>query len=385
MKQIIVIILVVFSISIASSQTRFESFQLPNSGQIDTVLSSNSNSAQVLGTGNQNFDLTSASSIIETPIKYEAVSSNASYPNANIKTTLGNGLGSIFLEKTQNDLLVRGLALNAGGFPLSFAMKGNLKYLTTPLYYNMLVNTSSDFGSVYLPKGFLPDSLIKNLVNSNPSSFIKIDSIVIDSIEIRLTVTSKLSADAYGKVSTPLESNVNCLRVLRDLNFKIGVYPKGRVKTQLSSNFNPIPDFLSDFITTSLLSQAPIPIPTSLKSHIFFADNSKPEVATATLDSLGKSYTSINYRKSSKAVSSIELMAKSNIDIVYKNNVADIFCNTISAKSVSLHNVMGQEVHHFRWMSPDARIDLNDLESGIYFLTIQENEKDKTVYKLFRP
>jgi hypothetical protein len=36
-------------------------------------------------------------------------------------------------------------------------------------------------------------------------------------------------------------------------------------------------------------------------------------------------------------------------------------------------------------MSPDARIDLNDLESGIYFLTIQENEKDKTVYKLFRP
>jgi hypothetical protein len=377
MKQIIVIILVVFSISIASSQTRFESFQLPNSGQIDTVLSSNSNSAQVLGTGNQNFDLTSASSIIETPIKYEAVSSNASYPNANIKTTLGNGLGSIFLEKTQNDLLVRGLALNAGGFPLSFAMSGNLKYLTAPLYANMPVNSSTDKASVFLPGSLIPDSLVNTLLASQlPSG----STATIDSIEIRLTVTSKLSADAYGKVSTPSESNVNCLRVLRDLNFKIGVYPKGKVKISVVSF--PIPEIdLASF----LLAQAPIPIPTNLKSHIFFAANSKPEVATATLDSLGKSYTSINYRKSSKAVSSIELMAKSNIDIVYKNNVADIFCNTISAKSVSLHNVMGQEVHHFRWMSPDARIDLNDLESGIYFLTIQENEKDKTVYKLFRP
>jgi hypothetical protein len=377
MKQIIVIILVVFSISIASSQTRFESFQLPNSGQIDTVLSSNSNSAQVSGTGNQNFDLTSASSIIETPIKYEAVSSNASYPNANIKTTLGNGLGSIFLEKTQNDLLVRGLALNAGGFPLSFAMKGNLKYLTAPLYYNMPVNSSTDKASVYLPGSLIPDSLVNTLLASQlPTGA----TATIDSIEIRLTVTSNLSADAYGKLSTPIESNVNCLRVLRDLNFKIGVYPKGKVKISVVSF--PIPEIdLASF----LLAQAPIPIPTNLKSHIFFAANSKPEVATATLDSLGKAYTLINYRKSSKAVSGITSIVKSNIDISYSNNVADIFCNTISAKSVSLHNVMGQEVHHFRWMSPDARIDLNDLESGIYFLTIQENEKDKTVYKLFRP
>jgi hypothetical protein len=377
MKQIIVIILVVFSISIASSQTRFESFQLPNSGQIDTVLSSNSNSAQVSGTGNQNFDLTSASSIIETPIKYEAVSSNASYPNANIKTTLGNGLGSIFLEKTQNDLLVRGLALNAGGFPLSFAMKGNLKYLTAPLYYNMPVNSSTDKASVYLPGSLIPDSLVNSLLASQlPTGA----TATIDSIEIRLTVTSNLSADAYGKLSTPIESNVNCLRVLRDLNFKIGVYPKGKVKISVVSF--PIPEIdLASF----LLAQAPIPIPTNLKSHIFFAANSKPEVATATLDSLGKAYTLINYRKSSKAVSGISTIVKSNIDISYSNNVADIFCNTISAKSVSLHNVMGQEVLHFRWMSPDARIDLNDLESGIYFLTIQENEKDKTVYKLFRP
>jgi hypothetical protein len=376
MKQIIVIILVVFSISIASSQTRFESFQLPNSGQIDTVLSSNSNSAQVLGTGNQNFDLTSASSIIETPIKYEAVSSNASYPNANIKTTLGNGLGSIFLEKTQNDLLVRGLALNAGGFPLSFAMKGNLKYLTAPLYYNMPVNSSTDKASVYLPGSLIPDSLVNSLLASQlPTGA----TATIDSIEIRLTVTSNLSADAYGKLSTPIESNVNCLRVLRDLNFKIGVYPKGKVKISVVSF--PIPEIdLASF----LLAQAPIPIPTNLKSHIFFADNSKPEVATATLDSLGKSYTSINYRKSSKAVSGIEPMAKSNIDIVYRNNIADLYCNSNSPKAVSLYNTMGQEVLHFRWMSLDARIDLNDLESGIYFLTVQENEKDKMVYKLFR-
>lgn len=377
MKKLVFTLLIFFSISIASSQTRFESFQLPYSGQIDTVLSSNSNSAQVLGTGNQNFDLTSASSIIETPIKYEAVSSNASYPNANIKTTLGNGLGSIFLEKTQNDLLVRGLALNAGGFPLSFAMSGNLKYLTAPLYANMPVNSSTDKASVFLPGSLIPDSLVNTLLASQlPSG----STATIDSIEIRLTVTSNLSADAYGKVSTPSESSVNCLRVLRDLNFKIGVYPKGKVKISVVSF--PIPEIdLASF----LLAQAPIPIPTNLKSHIFFAANSKPEVATATLDSLGKSYTSINYRKSSKAVSSIEPIAKSNMDFVYRNNIADLYCNSSSPKTVSLFNTMGQEVLHFRWISPDARIDLNDLKSGIYFLTIQENEKDKTVYKLFRP
>jgi hypothetical protein len=383
MKQIVTFFLFFISISIISAQIRFENYQLPISGQIDTVMSANSNSAIVAPVGNQNFDLTSAASTIQTPIRYETVSNSTSFPNANIKTDLGNGLGTIYIEKTQNDLLVRGLSINAGGFPLSFTMKGNLKYLTTPLYYNMPVNTSTDFGSVYLPKGFLPDSLIKNLVNSNPSSSIKIDSIAIDSIEIRLTVTSKLSADAYGKVSTPLESNVNCLRVLRDLNFKIGVYPKGIIKVPVIGLIK-IPDFLSDLITTSLLSQAPVDIPSNLKSHIFFAANSKPEIATATLDSLGKAYTLINYRKSSKAVSGISTIVKSNIDISYSNNVADLFCNTNSTKSVSLHNVMGQQVLHFVWNRPDARIDLNDLEAGIYFLSIKENEQAPTVYKLFK-
>ena len=140
----------------------------------------------------------------------------------------------------------------------------------------------------------------------------------IDSIELRLTITSKLSADAYGKITTPLESNVNCLRVYRDLSFKIGVYPKGKIKFGAFSI--PIPDI---DLASSLLAQAPIPIPSNLKSHIFFAANSKPEVATATLDSLGRAYTLINYRKSSKTVSSISANVKSNIDISYRNNIAD--------------------------------------------------------------
>lgn len=384
MKQIVALVFLLISVSKVSGQIRFENYQLPISGQVDTVMSANSNSAIVAPVGNQNFDLTSATSTIQTPIRYETVSNSSSFPNANIKTDLGNGLGTIYLEKTQNDLLVRGLSINAGGFPLSFTMKGNLKYLTAPLYYNMPVNTSTDIGSFYLPKGTIPDSLVKNLVNSTPGTFIKIDSIVIDSIEIRLTVTSKLSADAYGKISTPSEANVNCLRVLRDLNFKIGFYPKGKVKTQLSPNFSPIPDFLSDLVTISFLRLAPIPIPSNLKSHIFFAANSKPEIATATLDSLGKAYTLINYRKSSKAVSGIANIVKSNIDISYRNNIADINCNTNSAKSVSLHNVMGQQVLHFVWNSPDAHIDINDLEAGIYFLSIKENEQAPTVYKLLK-
>ena len=102
------------------------------------------------------------------------------------------------------------------------------------------------------------------------------------------------------------------------------------------------------------------------------------------MDSLGKAYTLINYRKSSKAVSGISTIVKSNIDISYSNNVADLFCNTNSTKSVSLHNVMGQQVLHFVWNRPDARIDLNDLEAGIYFLSIKENEQAPTVYKLFK-
>jgi hypothetical protein len=45
---------------------------------------------------------------------------------------------------------------------------------------------------------------------------------------------------------------------------------------------------------------------------------------------------------------------------------------------------MGQQVLHFVWNRPDARIDLNDLEAGIYFLSIKENEQAPTVYKLFK-
>jgi hypothetical protein len=376
MKQIVALVFLLISVSKVSGQIRFENYQLPISGQIDTVMSANSNSAIVAPVGNQNFDLTSAASTIQTPIRYETVTNNSSFPNANIKTSLGNGLGTIYLEKTQNDLLVRGLSINAGGLPLSFTMKGNLKYLTAPLYYNMPVNTSTDNGSFYLPGSLIPDSLINTLLGSSlPNGA----TAKIDSIELRLTVTSKLSADAYGNISTPSEANVNCLRVLRDLSFKIGVFPKGKI---IFSGF-PIPIPEVD-LASSLLSQAPVDIPSNLKSHIFFAANSKPEIATATLDSLGKSYTLINYRKSSKAVSGIANIVKSNIDISYRNNIADINCNTNSAKSVSLHNVMGQQVLHFVWNSPDAHIDLNDLEAGIYFLSVQENAQAPSVYKLLK-
>ena len=376
MKQIVALVFLLISVFNISGQIRFENYQLPISGQTDTVLSANNNSAIVAPAGDQNFDFTSASSTIQTPIRYESVINNTAFPNANMKTSLGNGLGTIYLEKTQNDLLVRGLSINAGGLPLSFTMKGNLKYLTAPLYYNMPVNTSTDNGSFYLPGSLIPDSLINTLLGSTlPAGA----TATIDSIELRLTITSKLSADAYGKITTPLESNVNCLRVYRDLNFKIGVYPKGKIKFGAFSI--PIPDI---DLASSLLAQAPIPIPSNLKSHIFFAANSKPEVATATLDSLGRAYTLINYRKSSKAVSSISANIKSNIDISYRNNIADISCNTNSAKTVALYDLMGQKVLHFVWNSPDAHINLNDLESGIYFLSINDNDQAPTVYKLLK-
>lgn len=377
MRHIKVLTLFLFSFSYSFSQVRFESYQLPSIGQIDTVLSSNTNSAQVLGAGNnQSFDLSSAASTIETPIKYEAVTSST-YPNANIKTSLGNGLGTIYLEKKQNDLLVRGLAINAGGFPLSFSMSGNLKYLTSPLYANMPLNSSTDKASVYLPGSLIPDSLVNTLLAGQlPNG----STATIDSIEIRLTVTSNLSADAYGKVSTPLESNVNCLRVLRDLNFKIGVYPKGKIKVSVVSF--PIPEI---DIASILLAQAPIPIPSNLKSHLFFASNSKPEIATATLDSAGKSYTSINYRKSSNAISSIGSILKSDVEISYHNNLASLTSQSHNPKIVTLFNTMGQKVLSFSWNTLDSYIDLNDLESGIYFLSIEENGKDKKVHKLFRP
>jgi len=377
MKQIMTLVLFFISVSVVFGQTRFENYQLPFPGQIDTVLSSNTNSAQVLGPGNQNFDLTTASSTIQTPIRYESVSNNASFPNANIKTDLGNGLGTIYLEKTQNDLLVRGLSINTGVFPLSFVMKGNLKYLTAPLYHNMPINTSTDKASIYLPGNLIPDSLISTLLGSQlPNGA----TATIDSIEIRLTVTSNLSADAFGKIATPSETNINCLRVLRDLIFKIGVFPKGKIKFGAFSL--PIPEIdLANF----LLAQAPIPIPSNLKSHIFFAANSKPEVATATLDSTMKSYTSINYRKSSKAVSGITSSFNTSIEMVFRNNIAEISCKTYTPKLVFLYNTLGQKVLDFTWNSHDTRIDLNDQKSGIYFLIIQENGKDKIDYKLYRP
>lgn len=240
-----------------------------------------------------------------TVIKYIANDNTIEYPTANLKMIeVDNDQATIYLKTSASDLFLIGLNASQTQIPLPNISKltGTLKYLSLPITASTNITTNDQI-SATIPKSFFPpefniDSLAGTLMTG----------LKLDSFKVRLNFSLNLYADGQGKIKTPIDSNLDVIKLVR----KITVNPKISVFGSLGGVV-PINDI---DITTLISGQLPVAIP-NIITHSYISPSYRQEIVTASLDSNGN-YNSVNYRKSTKngtAPSAITVSQRDNISI----------------------------------------------------------------------
>jgi hypothetical protein len=309
---------------------------------------------------NQKFDFKSISDGLASTVSYKAYS-GTKFPKANMRISIGEDAPiELYLEKTQNDVIIRGLDLgDAIPLPLDldFRFNGNLKFLTSPISYNMGPVNSQDKASITLPKDVI-ESLVGNLdsliANASIPGLPPGVTPKVDSISVEVSLSCKISCDAFGKITTPTITDKDVLRLERALDFSFIPY--------IHIKIGPLPLKLNlnDLGLFPLPSEDLLP---SVKTHSFYGSSGNQEVVLATLDSLGTNYTTIQYDK--KAVMNIESISKlKDFNAFY--NGSYLVLNFPDNHSYRIVDILGKEMNSRN--SIEKQIDSELWSKGLYLM-----------------
>lgn len=268
------------------------------------------------------------------------------FPQANLayKSYL-NENEVIYLKADQNE--VRTIGFYTFDDTSESFFEYNSKLLGFPSTYNSTFNESNSMVATTFELGLDPDS-------SGPIPF-------IDSIRVNLIRTNKSVIDGWGTVKTPL-----------------GNYPT-LMQTSLEINSQTFDMKTSGFwinIPQSVLSQLGFPVqpPDSSYTVNFWTDNASVGFPLVTYNySPGEdSVSEVSWLMSKPAASGIYETGKSLVS-VYPNPVNDILHITelTSAANVSITDTKGREILKQN-ISDNGTLDLKDLSSGLYILSIRD-------------
>jgi hypothetical protein len=261
-----------------------------------------------------------------TVFRYVANDKTVEFPNSNLKFTEDdNDQATVFFKKSGNDLFLISLSQVQQQLPIPGigGLKGTMKYLTLPISTSTNI-TSSDEISTIIPKslfqGFNIDSLASSLI---PGA-------TVDSLKITIKFSLNLFADGSGKIKTPVDNNIDVVKVIRKISIdpKLGLYGKA-----FGFPLNNID------ITALLLGQLPIGN-LNITSHTFYSPSFRQEIITATVDSTGK-YQTVNYRyrtKNGVITNQIQTENNNNLEI-------DILNGSIVIKNLAFQQSAQLEVY----------------------------------------
>lgn len=220
-----------------------------------------------------------------TVFRYVANDQMVEFPNSNLKLTEDdNDQATVLFKKAGNDLFLISIAQISSQIPIPNlgSLKGTMKYLSLPISNSTNITTSDELTTT-LPKslfqGFNIDSLAATIV---PGA-------TVDSLRLTVKFTLNMYVDGSGKIKTPIDSNIDVLKLVRKITIdpKLAMYGKA-----FGFPINNLD------ITTFLSSQLPID-DLSMNMHTYYSPSFRQEIVNATLDSLGQ-YSSVNYRYRTK-------------------------------------------------------------------------------------
>ncbi len=295
------------------------------------------------------------------------------FPDANLRINVdGDETNDIYMKKTGNDLIFRGA--NSLALPVALAVpsfNGSLKYLSFPITKTSNVK-SKDSLRIALPSNILPpelnlDSLVKTIPGIPSSATVTVDSIVVN-----IVVSIYLLGLEDGKITTPLDANLDIVKLERTITFT----PKIGLIGEVSLGFIKLP--LSSFdLTSFFLGQLPDIGLNGTKEHIYLSPNFKQPIVTALVDSMGR-YTNTSYRYKTKlggGSSSISSSLQNDLDIVFENNSIEI-CQFGSNQNLnySIFDMSGRQLSQNQFKTHQYSISIKDLAIGIYNLVIYDQE-----------
>lgn len=278
-----------------------------------------------------------------TTYYYTANDSLVSQPMSNLKLRIDtNEATATYFNKSNNDIFVIALSSLPTQLPIPVAipkLKGSLKFFSFPLTSTTNI-TTTDKIDITVPASFIPpqfniDSLLGNIF---PGATVTIDSLLLS-----LNLELNLKVDGFGKINTPIDNNLDVLKLIRKISITPKIYMNG--STKLGSITVPVTNF---DITSMLLGAVPFNIP-DIITHSYYSPSFRQEIVNSTVDSNGK-YTSVNYRyrtKNGPNVSSISAFNQSNIDIqLIQNKIIVTGLKTSEDYFISLTDLTGRNLLH---------------------------------------
>jgi hypothetical protein len=250
---------------------------------------------------------------------YIANDSLSTQPNANLKLKIDtNERTATYFKKTGSEAFVIALSSLPTQLPLPGAiprLKGTLKFFSFPL--SATTNTTTtDKIDITIPASFIPPQLNIDSILSNIPILPKGSTVVLDSFILTLNFDLNLKAIGTGKIKTPIDNNLDVLKLER----KITVTPKILMNGKATVSGITLP--ISNFDVSSLLLGAlPIRIP-DITTHSYYSPTFRQEIINAAVDSNGY-YRSVNYRfrtKNGATPAQISAVNNQEVDIQFIQN-----------------------------------------------------------------
>jgi hypothetical protein len=304
-----------------------------------------------------------------TTFRYIANDKIVEYPNSNLKLIEDdNDNATVYFNKNGNDLFLISLSQIQSQLPIPGVggLKGTMKYLSLPLT-NTTNITTTDAINITIPKeffqGFNIDSLISATVpNSRADSFV-----------VSIAFSLNMKADGTGKIKTPIDNNIDVIRVIRKITIDYKILLYGRL-LGFPANGSDVTPFIGGLLPIDDLDL-------NLTTHAFYSPIYRQEILMATLDTTGTKYQGINYRyrtKNGVIVNQIQGSQAEDLDIVQTQNRIEVRNIPLQTSALlSLYSLDGKKITEKKLTTSDYSLVL-DKVSGIVIAHLNAGGKIST-------
>jgi len=300
--------------------------------------------------------------------RYVANDRMVEFPNSNLKLTEDdNDQATVLFKKDGNDLFLISIAQISSQIPIPNlgSLKGTMKYLSLPISNTTKINTSDELTTT-LPKslfqGFNIDSLAATIV---PGA-------TVDSLRLTVKLTLNMYVDGSGKIKTPIDNNIDVLKVVRKITVDPRLALYGKAFGFPINNLD---------ITTFLTGQLPINN-LGMNLHTYYSPSFRQEIVNATVDSLGQ-YSSVNYRyrtKNGVATSQIQTSETSQPELDFSEGKITVkYLLPNQTARLSIYNMEGKKNGEKLVSSLDSSMSIDIISHP--FIVQLTDEKGRTLIK----
>ncbi len=306
-----------------------------------------------------------------TTFRYIANDKIVEYPNSNLKLIEDdNDNATVYFNKNGNDLFLISLSQLQSQLPIPGVggLKGTMKYLSLPLT-NTTNITTTDAINTTIPKEFFQGFNIDSLISAT------IPLSRADSFGISITVSLNMKGDGTGKIKTPIDNNIDVIRVVRKftIGYKILLY--GRLfGIPTPVNGSDITPFIGALLPINSLNL-------NITTHSFYSPSFRQEILTATVDTTGTKYQGINYRyrtKNGVIVNQIQANKIDDLEIVQIQNRIEVRNIPMQTSPIlSIYSLDGKKITEKKLTTSDYSLVL-DKVSGIVIAHLNAGGKIST-------